>query len=404
MRHYDRILNYLVLVLTATGIVFIFSAYSIPKLVYYSVYNPQPVYYEKALAPFFKLAVAYLIGFGFYLAFLNSDTIEVFIGRRKRLRFLLKISKLRLGKFIDLLVWFTLLLMFIVVFEKFIFHLHVNRWLIGWKHTILITGLVITSYYLFLAYQFAKEKINWAKVSFFTILYLLLLIAQPDVGTSLLLSFSFISLAFFRFKNKLLDYFYYSIAPFVFLGGLFAIFNAKLNLQLPNIFGKSYLARIVVRINNWLNPFNDVTASSYQIANSLYAVHKGHLTGVGYGFGVRKLYMGATVHTDFIFATIGEETGFIFCTFIFVLTLLLLLRLLNIAYLFRSNFEKFFTLLVAIETFAMAFMNAGMAVNLLPSKGWPYPLISYAPFYLLFYIIQLGIIQYFVKRRFYEIF
>jgi cell division protein FtsW (lipid II flippase) len=79
-------------------------------------------------------------------------------------------------------------------------------------------------------------------------------------------------------------------------------------------------------------------------------------------------------------------------------------RLLEISYRFKSNFEKFFTLLVALETFAMAVMNAGMAVNLLPSKGWPYPLISYGPFFTVFYVIQLGIVQFFLNRRFYEVY
>ena len=403
MRYYDRIIHYIVLVLVLTGVVFIFSAYSLPRLVYYSVYEPQMV--ERAFSPFVKLFLVYLLGFSVYLVLTYWESIEELGEKHKRVRKVLeKLKKVKAGKVINLLVLFTLLLTLITVVERFIFHMAANRWLIGPKHTILLTGLIITSYYLFLAYQFAKERINWKKVITITLLYLGLLALQPDIGTLLLLSFSFFTLLFFRLGKKWIDVLFYGGTLLILFAGLFAIFNAKLNLQLPNIFGKSYLARVVVRINNWLNPFNDVTATSYQIANSLYAVHKGHLTGEGYGFGIRKLYMGATVHTDFIFATIGEESGFIFCSFIFVITLLLLLRLLNIAYRFGSNFEKFFTLLVAIETFAMAFMNAGMAVNLLPSKGWPYPLISYAPFYMLFYIIQLGLIQFFVKRRFYEIF
>ena len=403
MHYYDRIVHYIVLVLVLTGVVFIFSAYSLPRLVYYSVYEPQLM--EKAFNPFVKLFLVYFLGFSVYLVLTYWESIEELGEKHKRVRrFLKKLKRVKTGKVINLLVLFTLLLTLITVVERFVFHMAANRWLVGPKHTILLTGLIITSYYLFLAYQFAKERINWKKVITITLLYLGLLALQPDIGTLLLLSFSFFTLLFFRLGKKWIDFLFYGGTLLIFFAGLFAIFNAKLNLQLPNIFGKSYLARVVVRINNWLNPFNDVTATSYQIANSLYAVHKGHLTGEGYGFGIRKLYMGATVHTDFIFATIGEEGGFIFCSFIFVITLLLLLRLLNIAYRFRSNFEKFFTLLVAIETFAMAFMNAGMAVNLLPSKGWPYPLISYAPFYMLFYIIQLGLIQFFVKRRFYEIF
>ncbi len=393
-RNYDPILHYFVLILTLTGIVLVFSAYSIPRLVVASVYHPDDWgYVFSAVKPFLNLFIAYLVGFGIYLYLLRGE--------------LEKFAFLQRGRFINFAVWTTVLLMVVVVAEKFIFHLHVNRWLIGPKHTLLITGLVVLVYFLFISYQFAKEKINWPKVWVVSIIFWLLLLAQPDTGTFLLLVFSFITLAFFRLDNIFSKVFFYfitlTLAAVSAVAIISAYFGARLSIQIPNFLSGTPFAHAIVRINNWLDPLSDVTDRSYQIANALYAVHKGHLLGEGYGFGMRKLYMGGTVHTDFIFATLGEELGFVFALFIFVLTLLLLLRLLNIAYRFRSNFEKFFTLLVAVETFALAIVNAGMAVNLLPSKGWPYPLISYAPFYMLFYIIQLGIVQYFVRKRFYEV-
>ncbi len=405
MRYYDRIIHYSLWILTLIGLVFIFSGYTVPRLIYYLTYAGDTTYLLQAFKPFFNLLPMLLIGFAFYYGFIYLDKIEFFLERRPLGRKILKkISRIRLGKFINILVWITIFLMTIVWLEKFIFHLKVNRWLLGPQKKILITGLTILSYYLFLAYQFSKKHVNWQKVIGISLIFVVLLLLQPDVGTTALLIFSFIVLSFFRFSRRRVLYPFYFSTLAVALVSFFAILNANVKLQLPNPFEGTKFGHVIVRINNWLDPFRDVTASSYQLANSLYAVHRGGIDGVGFGFGYRKLYMGPTVHTDFIFATIGEETGFIFAVFIFGVTLVLLLRLLVISFRISNLFEKFFIILVAIETFLLAFINAGMAVNLIPSKGWPYPLISYAPFYVVFYIIQLGIVQYFVQKRFYEVY
>ncbi len=391
MGRFDTILHWLVLLLTLIGLVEIFSAYSIPRIVYYSVYYPENISaIFKSLKPIIFTLFIYLVGFGIYFFLIKTESK--------------KLNRLFLGKNILYLTIFTLILMFVVVVERFVFHMHANRWLIGPKHTILITGLVILTTFLFLAYQLSKKSIDWFKVFFYLILIEFLLILQPDTGTFLLILFGFLTILFFKKRNKWIQGAYiFFTSLFVFVS-LFIILVSKLSLQIPNFLEGTLFSHLIDRINNYLDPFSDVTARSYQIANSLYAVHRGGFDGVGYGFGMRKIYMGPTVHTDFIFATIGEEMGFLFAIFIFVITLLLLLRLINLAYRFKGEFERYFTILVTVETFSMAIINAGMAVNLLPSKGWPYPLISYAPFFVLFYIIQLGIIQYFVRKRFYEVF
>jgi len=404
------------ILLTVIGIIFIFSAYTIPRLI--GVLSGPDASWELYLypfKPFINLIPVLILGFTIYFSLIYWEEIRDILYKFEHFREIIyRFKKLSMGKFILYSVWFTILILIVVILEKFIFHIRVNRWLIAPKHMILVTGLAITVYYLFLAYQFSKERINWAKVLTYSFLFWILLLLQPDVGTTILLIFSFLTLLYFKTPNKLIripyfgwefefanfyKWFYVFSTSSIAVLSLFAILNANVKVQLPNPFEGTKFGHVIVRINNWLNPFRDVTDSSYQIANSLYAVHRGGIDGVGYGFGLRKLYMGPTVHTDFIFATIGEETGFIFSVFIFMITLALLLRLIVIAYRFENSFRKFFTLLVAIETFSLSLMNAGMAVNLIPSKGWPYPLISYAPFYVLFYIIQLGIIQQMVKKE-----
>jgi cell division protein FtsW (lipid II flippase) len=384
-RYADRIIHYCALILFVIGLAAIFSGYSIPRIVYYGGFENPPAMWHTLRPIFFTVGVGF-VGLLVYL-YLSAGKFPLD-------------WKPNSPRFVNLLTNTTLVLMVFVVAERYIFHLRFNRWLLGPKHMILITGLVITAFFIFLAYQFSKEKINYTRLVVISFLFILLLWKQPDHGTAFLFVAAIALLLYMTSNNKWVIRFFKASISSVIIVALISVVNSGLNIQIPNIF-HSY---VIVRINNWLNPFSDVVNKSYQIANSLYAVHKGGLLGKGYGFGVRKLYMGATVHTDFIFATIGEELGFVFSAFIFIVTLLLLLRLLNLAYRFKSKFESYFTLLVALETFAMALMNAGMAVNLLPSKGWPYPLISYGPFFLIFYIIQLGLVQYMVVNRFAEIY
>ncbi|HIP86800.1 MAG TPA: FtsW/RodA/SpoVE family cell cycle protein, partial [Aquifex sp.] len=304
MRYYDRIIHYSLWILTLIGLVFIFSGYTVPRLIYYLTYVEDTTYLLQAFKPFFNLLPMLLIGFAFYYGFIYSDKLEFFFERRTLGRKILKkLSRIRLGKFINILVWLTIFLMTIVWLEKFIFGLEVNRWLLGPQKKILITGLTVLSYYLFLAYQLAKDRINWQKVLGISCIYLFLLLMQPDVGTSILLLFSFVTLSFFRFFNlKKFVYFFYFLTSSIGVLSFFAILNANVKLQLPNLFEGTKFGHVIERINNWLDPFRDVTSSSYQLANSLYAVHRGGIDGVGFGFGYRKLYMGPTVHTDFIFA------------------------------------------------------------------------------------------------------
>jgi len=394
MRRYDDpFIHFAVAVLFVIGFFAVFSGFTLPRLAYLSVYHPDST--GEMLRTFRPLLFSLIIAGagGLVYLFLSKGVRikRVFGWRVKEKGVVYGITAL------------TLFLMAVVVAEKFVFGLRANRWLLGPKHMILITGLTITAAFLFLSYQLSRERIDWKTTLGVFFLFLILLVAQPDFGTGALLVGALLLLVFVIVQNKWVKRIYITLFSLILGVIVFSIVNAGLKVELPAAKG-AFWGHVVVRINNWLNPFHDVTDRSYQIANSLYAVHKGGFDGVGYGFGTRKLYMGATVHTDFIFATIGEELGFIFATFIIVTSALLVFRLLEISYRFQSKFEKFFTLLVAFETFAMVVMNAGMAVNFLPSKGWPYPLISYGPFFVVFYIIQLGIVQYFLNRRFYEVY
>ena len=127
------------------------------------------------------------------------------------------------------------------------------------------------------------------------------------------------------------------------------------------------------RIVGWLNPFENADRG-YQTQQSILAVGSGGMEGKGYGGG--SVYI-PEKHTDFIFATIAEEGGFIVATLVVFLFLLLLYRTIIIGY---SADNLFGTLLCAGSIGILTvqiFQNIGMIVGLMPVKGIALPFLSY---------------------------
>jgi len=279
MRRYDDpFIHFVVAILLVVGFFAIFSGFTLPRVVYYSVYHPNEL--KPILLAFkplvFLLAILSLGGI-VYLLLSKGFTVKRIFGKRVKERTV-----------VYGVTAVALFLTTVVVLEKPIFGLPVNRWLIGPKHMVLITGLVVTAYFLFLSYQLSRERIDWLKTLAVVGLFVALLVLQPDFGTTSLAVGSFLLLWFISSTNRFVKYFFASIFLLVLAVIVFSILNARLNVQLPSLTG-GFGAHIVVRINNWLNPFHDVTDRSYQIANALYAVHKGGVDGVGYGATVLEL-------------------------------------------------------------------------------------------------------------------
>jgi len=108
------------------------------------------------------------------------------------------------------------------------------------------------------------------------------------------------------------------------------------------------------------------------------AISSGGLTGKGFLQGTRTT--GKFVpeqHTDYIFSTVGEEWGFIGCTAVIIVFILLLLRILHLAELQRSQFSRMYGYGVASIIFMHFFINIGMVMGIIPTIGIPLPLFSY---------------------------
>ena len=126
----------------------------------------------------------------------------------------------------------------------------------------------------------------------------------------------------------------------------------------------------------FLNPESDPQGSGFHINQSLIAVATGGLTGRGYMEGVQKLFYLPEAHTDFIFANIAEELGFVGSIFIVVLFAVLGWRGLRAAFRSQDPFARLAAFGITTAILLQAFFNISVVLSLVPTKGIPLPLIS----------------------------
>ena len=132
-----------------------------------------------------------------------------------------------------------------------------------------------------------------------------------------------------------------------------------------------------VRVEAFLNPWADPGEKGFQVIQSLLSFYSGGLTGVGLGQGQGKLFFLPEAHTDFTLAVLGEEMGFIGFFILLMVYGFLVFRGFQITLHLKRFRERSlalsFSLLIAIAVF----INTGVALGLLPTKGLTLPLLSY---------------------------
>lgn len=144
------------------------------------------------------------------------------------------------------------------------------------------------------------------------------------------------------------------------------------------------------RLMSFWQPWDDPQGAGYQAIQSLLALGRGGLWGAGLGSGRQKLFYLPEAHTDFIFAAIGEELGFLGAVGLVCLFLLLLWRILVIAIECREPFGTLLGLGVFLLLAIQIVMNLGVVLGLLPTKGLPLPLISLGGSNLVVSLLAIG--------------
>jgi len=185
----------------------------------------------------------------------------------------------------------------------------------------------------------------------------------------------------------------------LFLGGI----NAKVFSSLAGVLIGIFFLLIWLspwrrsRLFAYLDPWNpeNVYGSAYQLSHSLIAVGRGEWFGVGLGSSIEKLHYLPEAHTDFIVSVIGEELGFMGIALVIVLFAVVITRAFEIGRQ-AIAMERVFNGLVAqgvgIWFGVQAFINIGVCLGVLPTKGLTLPLISYGRSGLVMNLVALALV------------
>jgi cell division protein FtsW len=204
--------------------------------------------------------------------------------------------------------------------------------------------------------------------------FVLLIVKQPDLGTALvLLGVTAMMLILAGMEWKYL------------LAGFCATLPGLAALLLMVAWRRQ---RMLV----FLNPEADPQGAGFHINQSLIAVGTGGFSGVGYMEGIQKLFFLPEASTDFIFANIAEELGFIGAIFIVMLFVMLGVRGLRAAFRSQDPFARLVAFGITTTILLQAFFNISVVLSLVPTKGIPLPLISSGGTSLFFTLASIGIL------------
>ena len=209
------------------------------------------------------------------------------------------------------------------------------------------------------------------------ILPIILVVSQPDLGTSILIALSGLVVLWLAGLN--IKYFFYSF----------------LTLLISMPFAISFLKPYQkLRILTFLDPDRDPLGAGYQIIQSKIAVGSGGLTGKGFLKGTQSyLDFLPEKHTDFIFTLFAEEQGFIGSIFLLALYVIIIYRVLRIGSISRSYFAKLFCYGYGSAIFFYITVNMSMVLGLLPIVGSPLPIMSYGGSSMLSTMIGFAIVM-----------
>ena len=236
--------------------------------------------------------------------------------------------------------------------------------------------IYISSYCIRKYDEFREEWLGFFKPVFLVTLSILLILLEPDLGSSVVIftvCFSILFIAGAPMKH-LLSIFFVGLLTFIGL-----IFTASYRIK-----------RILGYLDPWNNEFSE------QLRTSLSAISNGQWFGVGMGNSQMKEGFLSDAQTDFIFAIITEELGIIFSLLLISAFSYLVFRCFMIGRIARQN-DHIFGYLVSYGTGVLialhVFINIGVAIGLLPTKGITLPLVSFGGSNLMLMFVLIALVQ-----------
>lgn len=223
------------------------------------------------------------------------------------------------------------------------------------------------------------------KMGIVTFVPLLLIMKQPDLGTSLVLCAILVGMVFISGVS-------WKIILPIFSGFVILISTIFYFILVQPDLLRKYLGVKQYqfgRIYSWLDPYNYSSSEGFHLIKSLLAIGSGQTTGKG--IGAHEVYLPES-QTDFIFSIIGEEFGFIGSSIVISLFFLLIYHLTKTGMETKNNFYTYICVgVISMITFHV-FQNIGMTIGLMPITGIPLPFISYGGSSLMGNMMAMGLI------------
>ena len=201
-----------------------------------------------------------------------------------------------------------------------------------------------------------------------------LIMLQPDFGTGIIIVISIIGL--------------------LFISGVPMGFFVKLGLiGLLGVIGLIIMAPYrMKRIISFINPWSDPLGSGFQIIQSLYAIGPGGLLGLGFGNSIQKHFYLPEPQTDFIFAIISEEFGFMGILIVASIFILIIYRGFRISINCENKFGKYLSFGITFQLAFQCLLNLMVVVGLIPVTGVTLPFLSYGGSSLLITMFSMSIL------------
>ncbi len=209
------------------------------------------------------------------------------------------------------------------------------------------------------------------------IVYALLILLQPDLGTVVVMFVTTVGLLFLA-GAKLWQFFVLMLAGVGSIIFLVILFPYRL-----------------ARVTSFWQPWDDPFGHGYQLVQSLMAYSRGNWLGQGLGNSIQKLQYLPEAHTDFIFSVIAEELGFIGVLSILAVFCVLVFRALMIgrnALKNEKEYEGYLAMAIGIWFAFQTMVNIGASAGILPTKGLTLPFVSYGGSSLLMMTIAVSIL------------
>lgn len=298
-----------------------------------------------------------IIGFGLFLVFSSID---------HRLW----------SKFIWIFYAVAIILLMVTFFGKEV--RGSSRWIdLGWFR-MQPSEMIKPFFVVIMAALFSSDESGFGKIYkpfLFFLPVILLIFKQPDLGNVLVYLFIFIITVIM--SGISLRFIFSSLA-------IFAVF-----LPAVWLFLKEYQKS---RLLSFLDPGSDPVGAGYNALQAIIAIGSGQLLGLGLGRGTQShLLFLPEYHTDFVFASLGEELGFIGAGFVIVFYFILLARILQIVHSSDSRFARLITVGIFAQIFIQIFINIGMNLGLMPITGITLPLLSYGGSSIISTFVSLGL-------------